>query len=136
MDASCLFAANRSVLFYAKVVNLVVHGQRLLPALLLMADKHFFDVFLRFHHPVKFHLRILEFDMGIGVQRDADIRVTHDILQGFGVHAALCHVGAEGMAAHMGRDFRKQAMTSFLIGTNRSPFLVLKSMSDMVNPQN
>ena len=72
-----------------------------------MADKHFFDAFLSFHHPIKFHLGIVKFDMGIGVQRDADIRVIHDILQGLGVHAALCHVGTEGMAAHMRRDFRK-----------------------------
>ena len=72
-----------------------------------MAYKHFFDAFLSFHHPFKFHLRILEFDMGIGVQRDAAIRVTHDILQGFGIHAALCHVGTEGMTAHMRGDFRK-----------------------------
>ena len=45
--------------------------------------------------------------MGVGVQRYADVTVTHDILQGFGVHTALCHVGTEGMSAHMGRDFRK-----------------------------
>lgn len=72
-----------------------------------MADKHFFGAFLSLHHPVKFHLGILKFHMGIGVQRDADIRVTHDILQGFGIHAALCHIGAESMAAHMRGDFRK-----------------------------
>ena len=72
-----------------------------------MADKHFFCPALPFCDPVKFRFRIVKFDVGIGVQRDADIRMTHDILQGFGVHTALCHVGAEGMAAHMGRDFRK-----------------------------
>ena len=40
-----------------------------------MAYKHFFVAFLSFHHPIKFHLGILKFDMGIGVPRDADIRI-------------------------------------------------------------
>ena len=72
-----------------------------------MAYKQFFDAFLSFHHTVEFHLCIVKFDMGVGIQRDADIRVTHDILQGLGIHAAFRHVGTEGMAAHMGRDLRK-----------------------------
>ena len=67
----------------------------------------FSALFLPLCDPVKFRFRIVKFDMGIGVQRDADIRMTHDILQGFGVHTALGHVGAEGMAAYMGRDLRK-----------------------------
>ena len=67
----------------------------------------FSALFLPLRDPVKFRFRIVKFDVGIGVQRDADIRVTHDILQGFGIHAAARHVGAEGMATYMGRDFRK-----------------------------
>ena len=67
----------------------------------------FFDAFLSFHHTVEFNLCIVKFDMGVGIQRDADIRVTHDILQGLGVHAAFRHVGTEGVAAHMRCDFRK-----------------------------
>ena len=62
-------------------------------------------LFLPLRDPVKFRFCIVKFDMGIGVQRNADIRVTHDILQGFGIHAALCHIGAKGMAAHMGVIF-------------------------------
>ena len=67
----------------------------------------FSALFLPLRDPVKFRFCIVKFDVGIGVQRDADICVTHDILQGFGIHTAPCHVGAEGMAAHMGRDFGK-----------------------------
>ena len=64
-------------------------------------------LFLPLCDPVKFRFCIVKFDVGIGVQRDADVHVTHDILQGFWVHTALGHVGAEGMAAYMGRDLRK-----------------------------
>lgn len=45
--------------------------------------------------------------MGIGVQRDADIRVPHDVLQSFWAHAAARHVGTEGVPAYMGCDLRK-----------------------------
>ena len=65
------------------------------------------NTFLGFRDPIKFYLSIFKFDMGIGVQCNTNIRMAHDILQGFGVHAAFRHVGAEGMAADMGCDFRK-----------------------------
>ena len=45
--------------------------------------------------------------MGVSVQRYADVTVTHDILQRFGVHTRLRHIATEGMTAYMGRDFRK-----------------------------
>ena len=62
---------------------------------------------LRFRNPVKFRLGIVKSQMGIGVQRDADIRVTHDVLQSFRAHAAARHVGTEGVPAYMGCDLRK-----------------------------
>ena len=68
-----------------------------------MADEHF----LSFHNPVKFRLGIVKSQMGIGVQRDADIRVTHDVLQSFRAHAAARHVGTEGVPAYMGCDLCK-----------------------------
>lgn len=40
------------------------------------------------------------------VQCNADIRVSHDILQALGIHATLCHLGAKGMSAYMGCYFR------------------------------
>ena len=43
----------------------------------------------------------------ICIQCDADVRVTHNILKGFGVQATLCHVGTKSMAAYMRRDLRK-----------------------------
>ena len=75
----------------------------------------FSALFLPLRDPVKFRFCIVKFDVGIGVQRDADICVTHDILQGFGIHTAPCHVGAEGMAAHMGRDFGKLNLVNAVV---------------------
>lgn len=62
---------------------------------------------LSVRHPEQFLLCIIELDMGVGVQRHADIAVTHDILQRLRAHSRLCHIGTEGMPAHMGRDLRQ-----------------------------
>ena len=45
--------------------------------------------------------------MGIGIQSYADIRVSHNVLQRFGIHPAFCHIGTKGVAADMGCDFGK-----------------------------
>ena len=80
-------------------------------------------LFLCFHYPVEILLGIVKFDMGIGVRRDADIRMTHDILQGFGIHAAFCHVGTEGVAAHMRGDFRKLYFVDAAVPVYRQRYL-------------
>lgn len=51
----------------------------------------------------QFSLGIFIAHMGVSVEGNADIRMAHDVLQGLGVHAGFCHVGTEGMPAHMGR---------------------------------
>ena len=45
--------------------------------------------------------------MRVGVQRHADIAVSHDILQRLGIHSGLCHVGTESVPTHMGCDLRQ-----------------------------
>ena len=80
-----------------------------------MADKHFCGAFLALRDPVKLRFCIVKFHMGIGIQRDADVRMAHDILQGFRVHAALSHVGTECMAADMGRDFGKRHLVNAVV---------------------
>ena len=55
-------------------------------------------------YPQEFLLRIIELNVRVGVQRHADIAVTHDILQRLGIHTGLCHIGAEGMPTHMRGD--------------------------------
>lgn len=52
-----------------------------------------------------FVLHIIKAEMGVCIQGDADIRRSHDVLQGFGIHSGLCHVGAECMSANMGGNF-------------------------------
>ena len=58
-------------------------------------------------YPQEFLLRIIELNMCVGVQRHADIAVSHDILQRLGIHSGLCHVGAESVPTHMGCDLRQ-----------------------------
>ena len=55
-------------------------------------------------YPQEFLLCIIELNVCVGVQRHADIAVSHDILQRLGIHSGLCHVGAEGMPAYVRRD--------------------------------
>lgn len=44
--------------------------------------------------------------MGVSIQRYADVCVAHDVLQCFGVHPRFCHIGTEGVSAHMRGYFR------------------------------
>ena len=53
--------------------------------------------------------------MSIGVQRNADVAVAHDILQCFGIHPVLCHLGAERMSADMGRDLRQLHLIDLIV---------------------
>lgn len=43
--------------------------------------------------------------MRVSVQRDANVRMTHNVLQRFRI-ATVCHVGTKCMPAHMGRYIR------------------------------
>lgn len=42
--------------------------------------------------------------MCVGIQRHADVRMPHQVLERLWIHAGLCHVAAVGMAADMGSD--------------------------------
>ena len=57
-------------------------------------------------YPQEFLLRIIEPHVCVGVQRHADITVTHDILQCLGIHPGLCPVGTESVPTYMGCDLR------------------------------
>ena len=46
--------------------------------------------------------------VGVDIQRNAHIRVTHDILQSLDAHACVRHVRAEGVAEYMGCDTRER----------------------------
>ena len=39
--------------------------------------------------------------MGVDIQRHADVRMTHDILQCLRVHSGFRHIGTEGVSAYM-----------------------------------
>lgn len=44
--------------------------------------------------------------MRVGIQRDSDIAMPHQVLERLGVHAGLRHVAAAGVGADVGRDIR------------------------------
>ena len=39
--------------------------------------------------------------MGVNIQRHADVRMTHDILQCLWIHSGFRHIGTEGVSAYM-----------------------------------
>ena len=43
--------------------------------------------------------------MGVGIQRNPDVAVAHNVLQRLGIHAGFGHIGAEGVSAYMWCDF-------------------------------
>lgn len=53
--------------------------------------------------------------MGVGVQCYADVCMTHNVLQCLGVHPRFCHIGTEGVPAHMWRYFRHLNAVDFII---------------------
>lgn len=46
---------------------------------------------------------ILKLDMSIGIQHNADVRMPHQILKGFGIDSGLRHIAAIGMPTYMWR---------------------------------
>ena len=82
--------------------------------------------------------------MGVGVQRNADVAVAHDVLQRFGIHPVLCHFGAERVPANMGRDLRQLHLIDLVVllydmleillpmeGDHRHPVLIKEKESGM-----
>ena len=47
---------------------------------------------------------VLEAQVSVDVERGINIRMTHDVLELRGAHAAPGHLGTERMTAYMGRD--------------------------------
>ena len=48
--------------------------------------------------------------VGVNIQCHARIRVTHQVLKIFNVHAVVCIVRAEGVPEHMRGDVRQRAV--------------------------
>lgn len=57
-------------------------------------------------YPAHFIFCILKTNMSVCIQCDTNICTTHNVLQRFGVHAALFYVATKRMTATMRRDFR------------------------------
>ena len=60
------------------------------------------DFSLRRFEILNFLPCIVQFQMGIGIQGNADVTVPHQILEDFWIHPCLCHVRAICMTAYMG----------------------------------
>ena len=76
-------------------------------------------------YPQEFLLCIIELNVCVGVQRHADIAVSHDILQRLGIHSGLCHVGAESVPTHMGCDLRQLHTVGLIVLGNHMLHVLL-----------
>ena len=70
--------------------------------------------------------------MGVGIQCYADVCMTRDVLQCLEVHPGFCHIGADGVSAHMRSYFRHLDVDPILVsaellllfnGFQKIPFL-------------
>ena len=66
--------------------------------------RYFFLGPIQFFQAKHLVLGILQSQMGICVHGDANVRMTHQVLQCLWVHAGAGHIAAIGMAADMRRD--------------------------------
>ena len=46
-------------------------------------------------------LCVIELHMGVNIQRYADVRMTHDILQRLWIHSGFRHIGTKSVSAYM-----------------------------------
>ena len=64
--------------------------------------------------------------MGVNIQCDAHIGMSHDILQGLDVHASVRHVCTERVPEYMGRDVRQRLVrVQLLIFLHRPAHFIL-----------
>ena len=56
---------------------------------------------LGFRYSKQLCLCVIELHMGVNIQRHADVRMTHDILQCLWIHSGFRHIGTEGVSAYM-----------------------------------
>ncbi len=54
--------------------------------------------------PFQFFLSIIKSDMRVHIHCNRYIRMSHQILQGLGIHSRFRHIATIGVSAHMGRD--------------------------------
>jgi hypothetical protein len=62
-----------------------------------------------------FFLGIVELDVGVHVQGDANVAVAHQVLQGLGAHPGQGHVGAVGVTAHVRGDMRQLVLVGAVV---------------------
>ena len=58
-------------------------------------------VCLGFRYSMQLCLCVIELHMGVNIQRYADVRMTHDILQCLWIHSGFRHIRTEGVSAYM-----------------------------------
>ena len=63
--------------------------------------------------------------MGIGIEGNSNIRMSHQVLKGLRVHSALCHIGAIGVAADMRGYFGKRRFADAVILLADTTILIL-----------
>ena len=62
------------------------------------------NLLLGIYHPFHLGFYVIVLHMSVSIQGDANVRVSHQILQSFGIHTAFGHVGTKRMSANMRRD--------------------------------
>lgn len=78
-------------------------------------NSHLFSGIFQSLHLLKFLLSILKFYMGVDIERHSYIRMSHQILQCFRIHAGLCHIGTICMSANMRGNIGHLNLIDFIV---------------------
>lgn len=62
------------------------------------------NLLLGIYHPFHLCFHVIVLHMSVSIQGDANVRVSHQILQSFRIHTAFGHVGTKRMSANMRCD--------------------------------
>ena len=92
-----------SVLKISSLIILSYHLEHILfqRFIIHIRNSHLFSGIFQSLHLLKFLFCILKSYMGIHIERHRYIRMPHQILQCFRIHAGLCHIGTICMSANM-----------------------------------
>ena len=81
----------------------------------LLSFFHFSPYFLHIFHFLQLISSIFQSPMGIGVHCNTDVRMSHQVLQSFGIHARLRHIGTVGVSTYMRCDVRHLHSVNIII---------------------
>ena len=103
-----------------RLPHVLYYFKHILPhRLLAVGLVHFFSRLFQFFHANHLILRIVQSQMSVGIHRNSDIGMSHQILERLWIHTSLCLVTAVSMSANVRRDLRHLHFENAVVSIDR-----------------